>query len=585
MPRLADPGRGKLWAALGVIVALLVAWILAVALLLVHADRQLRSGIAAANRARAGLSLSDLTDGAASGPLRTAAQDFAAAHREVASPWVAPLRILPVIGTQVRSVDALSKGAATVAGAGRSALDSVRLLVVQPHHTPAERLALVTRLARVLGHLRAEVDGVYLGPSRGLVGRLAHERRLFAGDLAKVRAVLARADGVAGALDSMFQGKQSYLLLVANNAEMRAGSGMALEVGTIHLAGGAVRVSHLQDAGQLVDQFPGVRPTGDLAARWGFERPQLDLRELLMSPQFPANAAFAARMWQAHTGRAVGGVLLVDVQALADVLSVIGPVSAQGTTLTAANAVPYLLEGQYVGVVDAAAERRRHQRLGAIAEAALGRLEAPGSSLTGLVRALGQAAAGRHILAWSANPAVEADWSAAGAAGAVSGNEMLLALLNQAADKLDPYQKVTARASVAARGDASRVTVRVTVHNATPASLRGYAAGGAPGTPPAREYAGAVALDFPLDATRVATPGTRVLQAAGPDGPAQVLAIPVSVPDGRSVTVNFAFTLPGSHGSLTVEPSARIPPTDWEVVSPGRRPLHFEDAVAHTFRW
>ncbi|MST33200.1 DUF4012 domain-containing protein, partial [Acidimicrobiaceae bacterium USS-CC1] len=108
---------------------------------------------------------------------------------------------------------------------------------------------------------------------------------------------------------ALFHGHQTYLLLVGNNAEMRGGSGMALDAGTIRLGDGAISVGHLQDTGQLVDQFPGVRPSGDLAARWGFEYPQLDLRELFMSPQFPANAALAARMWQAHTGRPVDGVL------------------------------------------------------------------------------------------------------------------------------------------------------------------------------------------------------------------------------------------------------------------------------------
>lgn len=583
MPRFAAPGRGTLWALLGCSVALLVAWVAAVALMLLRADHRLNAGISAAGRARAGLSLTDLTDGGAERTLHAAAADFAAAHRAVASPWVAPMRVLPYLGTQVRSVDALSQAAATVAGAGESTLATVRLLVAEPHHTPAERADLLGRMAGVLGRLRNEVSDVGLGPAHGLLGKLAHERAVFDHDLAKVRGVLDRVAGATGALHAMFSGKQTYLLLVANNAEMRAGSGMALEAGTIRLDRGAISLTHLQDTGNLVGQFPGVEPTGDLAARWGFEYPQVDLRELLMSPQFPANAALAARMWQAHTGQPVDGVLLVDVQALDDLLPVIGPVSADGVTLSAGNAVHYLLEGQYAGVADAQVEAARHERLGAIADAVFGRLEAPGIPLTALARALGRAVDGRHVLAWASDPRVEADWVAAGAGGQVEGNELLLALINQAADKLDPYQRVTAVASTHPSGTRTRVSIRVTIDNTTPETLTGYAAGGAPGTPPAREYAGYASLDFPLDATDATVTGAGPIVAAGPDLFAQVLAVEIAVPDGQSRSVTFAFSLPGRNGSLTVEPSARIPPTSW--VAGDATTVRFEDSVAHSFSW
>jgi len=585
MPRFADPGRGALWAILGILVALLVAWAVAVALMLLQADHRLRAGISAAERARAGLSLADLTDGGAERGLRAAAVDFADANRAVSSPWVAPLRVLPYIGTQVRSVDALSKAAATVADAGDSTLATVRLLVSEPHHTAAERADLLGRMAGVLGRLRNEVSDVGLGPAHGIVGRLGHERSVFAHDLAKVRGTLDRVAGATGALRSMFSGQKTYLLLVANNAEMRAGSGIALDAGTIHLDRGAISFTHLQDTGTLVGQFPGVEPTGDLAARWGFDYPQTDLRELFMSPQFPANAALAARMWEAHTGERVDGVLLVDVQALDDLLPVIGPVSADGVTLDSGNAVEYLLEGQYAGVADASVEAARHERLGAIAEAVFARLEAPGIPLTAIARALGRAIDGRHLLAWSSDPRIESDWVAAGAGGQVEGNEMLLALINQGADKLDPYQRVSAVLSTAASSETTRVTLRVTIDNTTPETLTGYAAGGAPGTAPAREYAGYASLDFPLDATDATVTGAGPIETEGPDGPAQVLATRVEIPDRHSLTVTFGFELPGDHGQLRVEPSARIPPTSWTTRTGTGTVEHFDDAVAHSFTW
>ncbi|MHB8505210.1 MAG: DUF4012 domain-containing protein, partial [Acidimicrobiales bacterium] len=410
-----------------------------------------------------------------------------------------------------------------------------------------------------------------------------HQRHTFARDLARVESVLARADGAARGAAALLGGHHTYLLIAANNAEMRAGSGMALEVGTLRTDNGAVTVGTLRPADTLIDRFPGVSPTGDLAARWGFEDPAVDFREVFLSPQFPANAALTARMWAAYTRQPVDGVLMVDVQALADLLQAVGPVTAGGTTLTAGNADSYLLEQQYAGESDAQAEAARHERLGLLAAAAFARIETGGVSLSRVARALGQAAAGRHLLVWAADPAAEADWVAAGAGGVVSGNEVLLALLNQGANKLDPYQQVDAHLSVTPQGHDSRITVEVTVTNDTPSTLTGYAAGGLPGLAP-RVYAGAVALDFPSFAGDVSAAGFP-LEAAGRDYGAQVLAAPVTIPDHGTKVVVFHFAVLDRHGALVVEPSARIPPTNWTAAAPGVATARFTDATPVTFAW
>ena len=582
--RTSDPRRRRWWAALAVLIGLLLVWLAFVAVSLVQADQRLHAGIAAAGRAKAGLTLADLTAAHGSGLLAAAAADFQAAHADVNSPLVAPFRLVPFVGTQVRSVDALSAAASVVAGSGRSALDAVAVMLARPHATPAARAALVERLAGGLDGLRARVDAVPLGPAHGLVGALRRQRHTFARDLAKVKTVLARADGAARGAAALLGGHHTFLLIAANNAEMRAGSGMALEVGTLRTAGGAVSVGPLQPADALIDRFPGVSPTGDLAARWGFEDPAVDFREVFLSPQFPANAALAARMWAAYTHQPVDGVLMVDVQALADLLEVIGPVSAGGTTLTAGNADHYLLEQQYSGEANIQSEAARHERLGLLAAAAFARLETPGVPLSKVAGALGQAAAGRHLLVWASNPAVEADWAAAGAAGVVGGNDLLLALLNQGANKLDPYQHVAARLSVVAQGDESKVTVAVSVTNNTPSGLTGYAAGGQAGYPP-RVYSGAVALDLPSVAGDVSTPGTSRVETAGRDYAAQMVAVPVTVPDHATRTVVIRFAVLGRHGALVVEPSARIPPTAWTASAPGTATARFTDATAHGFTW
>lgn len=582
----ADPTRRRLWAALAVLLGVLVLWLAFVAVRLVQADHRLEAGIAAADRAKAALTLTDLQSGDGRSPsLETAAIDLRRAHGDVNSPLVAPFRLLPLVGTQLRSVDALSGAAATVAHSGSSALSAVHLLLAEPHRTPAQRVRLVGRLASVLHRLRAQVDGVGLGPRRGLVGALRRERAKFLSDVTKLSGALRRADGAAEGTASLLRGNHTYLLIAANNAEMRAGAGMALEVGTLRVTDGELAVGQLLPAGRIHGHFPAVAPTGDLRQRWGGIDPGSDFRSLLFSPQFPANAALAARMWSAYAHTRVAGVLLIDVQALDDLLGVVGPVSAGGVTLSSANCDAYLLEQQYVGVVSKAAEARRHQVLGLLAAGVFGRLTAGGVPLPSLVRALGQAADGRHLLAWSASRTVEADWQDAAVSGAVGGNEMLLSLLNQGANKLDPHQQLTARMTVDVTGSESRVTVRVTDRNATPPSLSGYAAGGLPGAPPARVYTGAVELDFPAYARAATAAGYPELEAAGPDYGAQTLAVPVIVPDTGTRTVTFRFVLPGRHATLVIDPSARVPAATWEVQVAGHPATRFTDGGADTLRW
>ena len=73
--------------------------------------------------------------------------------------------------------------------------------------------------------------------------------------------------------------------------------------------------------------------------------------------------------------------------------------------------------------------------------------------------------------------------------------------------------------------------------------------------------------------------GDRVV-VDGTDGPTWVLASTVDVPQGESRDVTVRFHIPGRHYSMTVEPSARVPPMRWQVDS-----QVFDDAKQTTLSW
>lgn len=564
-----------------VVVVALAAYGAVSALRLRRVDHQLRAGTSAAQSVRGQLTTTALQEGRPQGALAAAHADFAAAATTMSSSWWAPLRWVPILGRQLTSVRDLSVAAATTTDAGRRATTAVQVLLAAPHDTAAERTALIGRLAGITGDLQGRLARVDLGPADGLIGTIHDKRATFVTDLAQLRSGLARATAATAATARLLTGPSTYLVLAANNAEMRAGSGMFLEAGAVTFDHGAVSVSGFSPAAALSADQPEVPVPAAFAARWGSDHPGQEWRNLGLSPQFPLSATTAARMWAARGGGHVDGVIALDVPGLADLLGVTGPVTAGPVTYTAADVTDQLLVREYDGLTgDAAANDARRQALGALAGAALHALQGSGASVSGLVDALDRAANGRHLMVWAADPATEARWQTAGVGGALPADGVLLALLNQGGNKLDPFQHLRATLSTRADGADTAVTVTATLTDAAPASLSPYAGDGIPG--PRLAYRGALALDLPAYAGHITSRGGTGVEAAGPDGAtSDVVAVDVLVPAGGSTTVTWHWVLLGRHGALDVQPSARVPATSWS--GPGG--TSFEDDTAHLVRW
>lgn len=583
-PRGARLRRGPWLWVVAALAAVVVVWAGYCAWALVKADHRLKAAVSALDRDRSHLHLADLTT--ASGKLRPdlayLRSEFSSAHRLVAGPALEPLRALPWLGVQLRSVEQLSGAATEVVSAGQFALDQTHRLLDAAHSTPPQRLAAISQMAKTTSALERRLEGLSLGPSQGLVAPLAAKRARFASDLAKLKADVARVASATAAASSMLEGHHTYLLLAANNAEMRDGSGMFLEAGALSVDNGHMRLGGLTPTQRLVRQSSPVPVTGDLKARWGFAKPNLDYRNLALSPRFPANARLAAQMWKAQSGQKVSGVIAVDVVALKYLLAATGPVKTPAMVVTSANVEHELLVKQYAAYSGGAkATHRRHQELASIASSIFKAAQAPGVSLPKLAKALARAVAGRHLMVWSANKASERRWVAAGASGHLGAHAMLLGVINLGGNKLDPYLKITSHLSITPAGPDTEVQVVASVTNRAPPGLPSYVEGrGGKDFAPPQSYDGVVSLDFPGVAGDASVLGHRRLEAAGPDGSSTVLAAAVFIAPGHTVTRTFRFRLAGSHGSLQIQPSARVPPTVWTYAG-----KTFTDATAHEVTW
>jgi Protein of unknown function (DUF4012) len=577
----AAHGRRTRWIV-GAIILILVAWGVVVGVRVWSAYRHDRQGLAALNEVRANLDPSTVTASSTEQSLRAASAEFASAHESLTGPLVAPATWLPVLGRQLQSVRALSSAAQQVSSVGDAFLAQVHNVLNQPHGAGPERVQSLQRLSALSLSAAHQLDGIDTGPDDALVAPLARKHTEFVNQLDDARNRLATAASVSAVVATILQGPQTYLVLASNNAEMRAGSGAYLEVGTADTSNGTIHLGQFGPSGD--DSLtPGqVTVTGDLERNWGWLEPGVDWRNLGVTPQFDVTARLAAQMWAARTGQQVDGVLSVDVVALRQILLATGPVQAAGMTVDADNIEQYVLHDQYDGLSDnSAGNAGRSDALGAIADAVLRQLQGQSTNLRTLASAVSGAVAGRHLMVWSSDPVTQAAWVASGASGTLSSDSLAVAVVNRGGNKLDQYLSVSTALATRPSGQNTEVTMTSTLVNRTPSGQSQFIAGPYPGLPLAYgDYSGIVADNLPAVARSISMTGGQGLIALGAEGPVWLAASPVVVHQGATATIVVRFRMPGPQGSMTLVPSARIPAEQWTY-----RGTTVSDDRAVTFRW
>lgn len=587
LPAGGSPGRGRPWRPrlVDLVLVALVLWLLLCGATLRRARSEAAAGVAAVRHAERFLAPADLVRGRALRPLTEAGVAFRRSHRGLNHPVLAPLRILPIMGRQIRSASALTGAATEVAGIGGRAVRDARTALEDRPASGPDRVSTLRRVAAVAARAGRELDGVDLGPGRALVGPLEGRRAELAQRLDEAQVAMVKASRVATGLADLLGGPKRYLVVAANNAEMRAGSGMFLSVGELSFAEGRMTLGEFRPTGDLVLD-PAVAPPiedPDLQARWGWLNPNREWRNLAASPRFAASAQLAARMWVANGGAPVDGVLMLDPVALQALLSSTGPVKAGGRTISADEVLPLLLHDQYADIetLADADQAGRRELLGSIAASTIGALEGEDLDVASLSTALRNAVQGRHLLAWAPDDRSQLVWETAGVSGALEADSLVVSVLNRAGNKLDQFLEVDAHLRIRRSKGQGQGELRVTLRNRTPEGEVGYIAGLNPasGVAPG-DYSGLLSVNLPGFVEEVKVESAPTFAAAGPDGPTTVVAWPVRIDRGSSVTEVIRFRLPAAADRHVVEPSARVPAIEW--TAQGRS---WTDNDRHQVRW
>lgn len=554
---------------------LALLWLVAITVLAVRTAEDVREARSQVREIRRELSIAAVLDGSAEQQMRGLRDQLAVIERAAGSPLTIPLRFVPGLDRQLESAQVLSRSGLSAADSGLRVFDELESSLGAPLPAGPERVALLESTATLLGDARAEVADLPVGPAGPLFTDLATVRDTAVEAFAEIEQFLGSAESVTRSVGAILS-DGDVLLLAANNAEMRSGSGMFLQAGMMRSAEGRLRLEDLLPAKDI------VLPRGAVDAgsetydrRWGFLLPTVEWRNLAASPRFDVTAELASRMWAALGNEQPSGVLSVDPFALQALLRATGPVEVEGGSIGPDNVIEYLLNDQYdvfsdvdPGEVDEAQDLRRDQ-LGAIADAVIAALSDRDVDPVELVDGLRDAVAGRHILAWSADETVQDGWRAAGMSGELEADSLMVSVLNRGANKLDPFIDVSTDLQfVPDPGGSLLGTMNVALRSSVPGGEVRYVAGPAPGVEGITgygQYKGFLSVNLPTGAHNVRIEGGDALMVAGQDGP--VFTVAAEFVLGLRQTANFriTFELPGSVRSVQVEPTARPTPVRWTV--------------------
>nr|WP_255670326.1 DUF4012 domain-containing protein [Aeromicrobium wangtongii] len=151
----------------------------------------------------------------------------------------------------------------------------------------------------------------------------------------------------------MLSGKHTYLLLFQNNAEIRATGGLPGAYAVLNIDNGKIKLGEQGSGGSMGSLDYDATDISDEETELFDTKLVTDFRDINFTPDFPRAASIGAEIIKREKNIDVDGVLSLDPVTLSYVLKGLGPVTlADGTTLTADNAVDVLLNGVYVAYPD-----------------------------------------------------------------------------------------------------------------------------------------------------------------------------------------------------------------------------------------
>lgn len=404
-----------------------------------------------------------------------------AAHRTDSPVW-SLLTKLPAIGDDAEGVRTVSQAADALGAGGLDGLArSVGDMNAFVPHDGIVDVQAVERLQQPVADVHRALATARVALSRqdprGFVGPLRTKYEDLQRQIASADDALTAADRTLRVLPAMLgaDGPRNYLLVMQNNAEIRATGGLPGSVSLIRADKG--RISMVKQAtGTALGHAPAsVLPLtpaertlfGDNLGRYFLDGN--------LTPDFPRSAALWRARWLQVEGGEVDGVVSVDTVTLSYLLRALGPITVDGVQLTGDNVVDELLHNTYVRI---AAPADQDVFFRDVAVAVFDHVTSFGGSRSDLVDALRRGASERRILVHDFDPHIQGDLAGTAVAGELTtagsrSPQVGVYFADGTLGKMSYYLRYDARVTATScQGGVQSLSGRLTVRSTAPKDAR-----------------------------------------------------------------------------------------------------------------
>jgi hypothetical protein len=359
---------------------------------------------------------------------------------------------------------------------------------------------------------------------------------------------------------------------------MRGAGGMILSYGVLESNNGTFTLGNFGNIDELALDGPvdpaQLKLPADYLARWNGLQPTMLWRNTTLAPDLHFDAPVMEAMFTKKTGLQVDGVIQIDPQGLAAILTGTGPIDVPTVgQVTADNVVDLTLNRAYI---DFPNRDQRQEVLGDVAKGAFNALvNGQFSSLRPFGEALFKAASGRHLVFYADSDAVRTQTAFFGADGGLpdAGTQdyALLTVQNFSKNKLDYY--VDTRLELTGTRPAGRpgdLTAVVTVTNNVPPGLASaYITGPNAPEQQAGVYRGTVSLYVPTGTTLLDTAGAAQPAALTTEAGRTLVTYDIELAAGASSSVSLHLSLAPRPAqvpyAMVLDPVPRVRPTSVAV--------------------
>ncbi|WP_235835577.1 MULTISPECIES: DUF4012 domain-containing protein [Arthrobacter] len=513
-------------------------------------------------------------------------QHTAAARRAAADPLWSLASATPWIGSNLSATSEIARSADDVATLGVAPLvkvyDSVNWDKLIPSGAGTdlgpirEAAPAVTSAARAV---RDSADRLNRIDTGSLLPQIAEPLAQAKQQLASVVDELETASDAAQLAPAMLGADQPrhYLLLVQNNAEVRATGGIPGALVVLTADKGKISLSDESSATELGTFSPPIAVDPEQERIYS-SRMGTFMQDVNFTPDFPTAASTALKMWEQKKGEKLDGAVSIDPVALGYILDATGPVTLQDPQLRALTAgkLPAELSGKNVVktlLSDVYAEIKEPKVQDAyfsvVAKDVFGALTSGKGEAKTLLAGVGKGVEERRILLWSANTAEQSVLGKYTLSGSISGPSVPAAQFGAyfndgTGAKMDYYLKQTVQLVEQCGADGyGTVKVRITSTNTAPAdaasSLPDYVtARGVYGVPAGSVQTNVLAYGPSQAQVETATQdGKQVPFGAQRHDDRPVGTLSLQLAPGQSSTVEFTFGKIVQHS----EPELVVTPT------------------------